>query len=76
MTFYKIFKILKSTLIYLNLCVHLMCRVKALAMAPGNTFLFSASSDGTIRAWKMSDTLVNQIVSAWLYLLLHFYLCL
>ena len=47
-----------------------------MALAPGNTFLFSASSDGTIRAWRMSETLVNQIVSALLYLLLHFYLCL
>lgn len=32
-------------------------RIKALAMAPGNTFLFSASSDGTIKAWKMSENL-------------------
>ncbi|XP_065884321.1 p21-activated protein kinase-interacting protein 1-like [Dysidea avara] len=32
-------------------------RVKTLIMAPGNSFLFSASSDGTIRAWKMDENL-------------------
>ena len=33
-------------------------RVKGLALSPDNKLLFSASSDGTIRAWDLPQSLV------------------
>jgi len=34
-------------------------RVKGLAMSPDQKLLFSASSDGCIKVWALSDTLVS-----------------
>ena len=38
-------------------------RVKGLAVSPEETLLFSASSDGFIRAWSLLDPLVLIIIS-------------
>lgn len=36
-----------------------ICRVKGLALAPGGELLFSASSDGTIKAWRIAQPQVE-----------------
>ena len=42
-----------------NRCCFLFFRVKGLAVSPDCMFLFSASTDGSIRAWKLLQPLVN-----------------
>lgn len=36
-----------------------ICRVKGLALAPGGELLFSASSDGSIKAWRIAQPQVE-----------------
>ena len=40
-------------------------RVKGLAMSPDNQLLLSASSDGTIRAWTLPESLVCCMQLVW-----------
>ena len=35
------------------------CRVKGMALSPGGEFLFSVSSDGAMKAWKIAKSLVR-----------------
>ena len=48
--------VILSVILLLLLSLH---RVKSLAVVPDGNLLFSASTDGSVRAWTLDDPLVN-----------------
>ena len=58
MAVYNIVYSLVLSPICLNFIVYTP-RVKGLVLSPAADLLFSASSDGTIKAWKLQDPLVS-----------------
>ncbi len=57
-------------------CPVLIFRVKGLAVAPGNSdLLFSAASDGFVKAWKLEDPLVCTAILVSVYISHPYALC-